>query len=370
MATTPQLLGISLPKDQYLHSTTPADPIGAPTEWWWHIGTLTSADHARTFGFEINATSMSSFGFTQIEITDVGNKRNYQKVTPVFPMPPNWAESEPDRPWYVRLGGSTSTSDDGAVSMQTIDGNALHMNVEATFVDVPASTPHAPTPCKLSLQLYQEGAPLLVWGSGCREINPSGHTDLTRCNFYYSLTRLRASGVLNIGSEQVQVEGLTWMDHEYGAFGEGTTGSKRGSGDLKWTLQDMQLSNGVHLSNFTTPGEMPKEDKPMESNATLLWPDGHSTFMKTTTTPRGPCYVSAKNVTYFLTYQVDIAFGRTECSLTVTSLFPDQLFRDGEGAADIYEGVASCDGVMPASEALGSPVNIVSGTAWIEQSLG
>ncbi len=35
---------ISLPKDQYAHT-------GAPTEWWWHVGTLKSKD-----GRTINAT--------------------------------------------------------------------------------------------------------------------------------------------------------------------------------------------------------------------------------------------------------------------------------------------------------------------------
>ena len=45
-----QISEIELPRDQYAHS-------GAPTEWWWHVGTLESAD-GRKFGFEINATGI------------------------------------------------------------------------------------------------------------------------------------------------------------------------------------------------------------------------------------------------------------------------------------------------------------------------
>ena len=37
---------LSLPKDMYLHQ-------GAPTEWWWHTGTLRAGN--RTFGFEVSA---------------------------------------------------------------------------------------------------------------------------------------------------------------------------------------------------------------------------------------------------------------------------------------------------------------------------
>jgi hypothetical protein len=55
---------IFLPADQYLHR-------GAPTEWWWHVGTLQSGD--RIFGFEINAAAFSDRGyaFSQIMLTDV-----------------------------------------------------------------------------------------------------------------------------------------------------------------------------------------------------------------------------------------------------------------------------------------------------------
>src|SRR5437588_4485088 len=51
---------LSLPKDMYLH-------VGAPTEWWWSIGTLRSG--SRLFGFEINAASFvgnGGFAFSQL----------------------------------------------------------------------------------------------------------------------------------------------------------------------------------------------------------------------------------------------------------------------------------------------------------------
>ena len=67
----PSKSAIFLPADQYLHR-------GAPTEWWWHVGTLKSGD--RIFGFEINTAAFSDRGyaFSQVMLTDVANAKHYQ----------------------------------------------------------------------------------------------------------------------------------------------------------------------------------------------------------------------------------------------------------------------------------------------------
>jgi predicted secreted hydrolase len=100
-AIAPGKSAIFLPADQYLHR-------GAPTEWWWHVGTLKAVD--RVFGFEINAASFPSYGyaFSQIMLTDVANAKHYQRTT--SHMPPvavdfdNWAEHDPTKDWHVGLG--------------------------------------------------------------------------------------------------------------------------------------------------------------------------------------------------------------------------------------------------------------------------
>lgn len=96
---------IRLPADQYLHR-------GAPTEWWWHIGTLKAGN--RTFGFEINASSFQKdgFAFTQIMLTDVNNKRHFQRTTPYLPPllfdADNWAEHDVTKDWSVKLGDASN----------------------------------------------------------------------------------------------------------------------------------------------------------------------------------------------------------------------------------------------------------------------
>ncbi len=100
----PSKVVLSLPKDMYLHP-------GAPTEWWWSIGTLRSG--SRLFGFEINAASFISrgFAFSQISLTDVKNNRHYERTTPYVSGTPfngsTWAQSNPNKNWYARLGSPT-----------------------------------------------------------------------------------------------------------------------------------------------------------------------------------------------------------------------------------------------------------------------
>lgn len=346
-----ETLEINLPADQFAHTD-------APTEWWWHIGTLT-ADDGRTFGFEINATGIlspsASYAFTQIQITDVKNKCNYQKVKTFIPRPTDWAEYDPSKPWSVSLGKSDTNN---SVVMTAIDGNPLNMSVQASFIDVNQHS-GTQTSCEINLNLSQDGSPLLVWGTGCHEVDPSGISPITKNNYYYSLTHLKASGTIKIGNETIKVKGLTWMDHEYGAFPNGSTGK------VIWLLQDIQLQNGVHLSNYTDFGVFPKENVPMSSNATFLI-DGVSTFHKTTTTPMEPTYVSKKGITYFLKFKIEVE-GHNHLSFIVESSCPDQVFRDGEGE-DVYEGVATAKLVYDFTQK--KQIVISEGTAWIEEKLG
>lgn len=339
-----QVPAIILPLDQYAHS-------GAPTEWWWHVGTLVS-DDGRKFGFEINASGMVTYAFTQIEITDVQNQRNYQRVTPIIPCPKDWAEYDPTKPWYVKLTAPETNSNGGSIGMQQMNGSPLNMAVQASFNDATSNVV-----CKLDLQLEQQGPPLLVWGTGCNLVNPEGKTPITRNNYYYSLTHLKAKGTITIGNEIIQVSGITWMDHEYGAFPNGSGGEK-----VIWLLQDIQMTNDLHLSNYTKFGVMPQENVPMKSNATLL-KNGKSIFVDTITTPMGPIFTSKKGVDYFMKFSVEINCPELLATFLVESSYPNQLFNDGAGP-DVYEGV----GTVQAT--LGEAQVIVSGNAWIEQNLG
>jgi len=325
----PSMSVIRLPADHYLH-------VGAPTEWWWHTGTLKAGD--RTFGFEINTAAFYPVGFTQVMLTDVDRNLHFQKTTLYFPPefnPETWAEQDPAKDWFVKLG---------EVTMHAPQSDPTrHMRVTAQMVDEATNTPVA-----FDLLVSQQGPPFIVWGTGVVPLPPPDPT-LEKNNFYYSLTRLATSGSISIGGEKHEVTGVTWMDHEYGYFG---TEKDR----PQWILQDMQLSNGVCISNYTL--DPPKLDTKTRSQATVQRADGRTYFTETFVTPIGATWISpATGATYFL--QVKVEIPEFEATLLVSSLVDSQEFPMGEGA--VYEGVAGATGIFEGESVLG--------TAWSEQTM-
>ena len=194
----------------------------------------------------------------------------------------------------------------------------------------------------------------MVWGDG---VEPSSNPDpqLHDSNFYFSLTRLKATGTVVITDlsnpmdiETHEVTGTTWMDHEWGKFG-----SKKKP--VKWILQDMQLDNGVCISNYSLT--QPSLNNSTAGMATVqLDESGESFYVKSTMTPTESTLID--KIEYFTKVKVEIpVYG---VSVIVESLMPNQVFK-----GNIYEGVASVMGSMTKGEVTEN----VAGTAWIEQSL-
>ena len=328
-----------LPKDHYLHPT-------AATEWWWNVGTLVTKD-GRTFGFEINAASFQKFGFTQVMLTDVETGTHLQSTVRYLSGeggfdPLTWAQSDWRKDWSVSLGQVTMHAPQGDPTKQiTVKAE---MSDEATKKNV-----------VFDLMLSQEGPPLLVWGKGYADL-PDGEGT----NYYYSLTRLQASGSIIIEGNEYEVEGVTWMDHEYGDFG--TPGQQ-----VKWVLQDIQLPGGVSITNQAFGP--PSLDNPVTLSVATLMQEGASRFVLSRTTPitntetgLKPTWTSpVTGNTYFMAWKIELFdLGKPPTTLVVSSLVAGQEFPVSGGP--IYEGVAIAKGTFQGEEN-------VTGTAWNEQSL-
>lgn len=343
---------IRLPRDHYLHLDPPP---GAPAEWWWHTGTLKAGD--RTFGFEINAASFvgitPGLAFSQVMLTDVANKVHYQQ-TSLQTIDDKWAESDPTKDWHVTMGDSAvpPTKDKGWVTMKAPQSDPTkNMVVKAALFDSGKIV-------TFDLNFSQEGPPFIVWGTGVVPDHPDPPT-LQDNNFYYSLTRLQATGTVTIDGESFPVTGLTWMDHQYGRFGT----SKN---PVKWFLQDMQLNNGVHISHYVSfPGAPPQLNCRVPSEATIQFPDGTTYFQNDCfLTPVGETWTNpATKDIFFLEFHIEIpSFNGT---FHVSTPVPDQDFPfpgliPGTFAADTYEGVATATGEFNGES--------VQGTAWNEQN--
>lgn len=408
----PSASALHFPADLYMH-------LGAPTEWWWHTGTLKAG--SRVFGFEINAASflMSGLGFTQVSLSDVANNKHYQSTVPYLPPlmydPDHWAQADTTKDWTVKLGdeanhlqaiqvtnggtGYTSaptveiTGGGGGLALATAaiaNGSVVAIAVLSpgvgftseptvtikggggagatakaihTYVTMqaPASDPTrnmaikalisdeaTGTPVKFDLKMSQEGPKFIVWGTGVNE-TPGTAPPLLRNNYYYSLTHLQSSGTITIGSEMLPVSGVTWMDHEYGAFGSSTN-------PVKWILQAMQLDNGWRVHNYTILE--PALNQRSAGECTLMDPDGKIYLVPSFVTPVGRTWKSPESGrTYFMELFVEIpAFDAT---FSVTSLMDSQEF-PAQGRP-VYEGVAKSVGTFRGAA--------VGGTAWNEQAL-
>jgi predicted secreted hydrolase len=404
---------VELPADMYLHR-------GAPTEWWWNIGTLRAGE--RVFGFEINAAAfpINGWAFTQIMLTDVQNGKHYQATTVYLPPkswdPQHWAQSDPAKDWFARLGDPTSqlggivvtepgkgytsaptvTIGDGATGASAIatlgadggvgnilvsdpgtgttsvptitiggDGTGAKAVAYPSYVSMsaPGDDPtrelhiEALTADEATLTPVQFDLTETQHGSPFNVwgtgVNSTDHAlDLQHKNYYFSLTHLQTTGTITLDGEKIPVTGETWMDHEYGAFGSSAN-------PVKWNLTDQQLDNGWTLQNYflSKAGEDPATDVAVSSSSTLQSPDGTMYYVASTMTPLAPRWKSpVTGETYYTRVRVQIPL--FDADFTVAAPIADQEFPTQ--GAPVYEGIGSVAGTFQ-----GEPI---TGDGWIEQA--
>jgi predicted secreted hydrolase len=401
---------LSLPTDQYLHE-------GAPTEWWWYMGTLKAGN--RTFGFEINAASFQDrgFSFSQISLTDVQNQTHYQRTAPYLPGAPfngsTWAQSDPTQPWSAALGspsellsgvqvtspghgythasvsftggggtGATGTvvlNKTGGVEQVLVTNQGTGYTKEPTVVitgdgtaakgtaynSYVSATAPASNPTDMSVKA------LLVDDPTMKQV---------KYNLNFSQVG-KPFWVFGTGVDPLATQpSLTANNYYYSlthlmAKGTITFGGKTynvhgvtwmdheygrfGSADhpVQWILQDFQLANGWTISNagIVDEGKSPQLNVPFKGYATLESPDGKMYYVASTATPTGGVWTSPSGKTYFTKMQVNIPLFNAK--LDATALMKSQEF---PGQVPVYEGVATGKGTFQGKAA--------GGQAWIEET--
>jgi predicted secreted hydrolase len=88
----------------------------------------------------------------------------------------------------------------------------------------------------LDLRLSPERAPVIHGRDGVSQKSAG----VGNASHYYSLTRLTTRGKLRLGNDTLAVEGLSWMDHEFGSARLSTT-------HTGWDWFSVQLSDGRDL---------------------------------------------------------------------------------------------------------------------------
>jgi predicted secreted hydrolase len=118
----------------------------------------------------------------------------------------------------------------------------------------------------LDLQLTDLKGPVLQGENGYSQKGP----EPGNASYYYSLTRLASAGRIHIGDTIYDVDGLSWMDHEFST-------SALGSDLVGWDWFSIQLDDGSELMLY----QFRKADGTIDrfSNGTIIDPSGQTTSL-------------------------------------------------------------------------------------------
>ena len=199
------------------------------TEWWYYTGNLDAMD-GRHFGYQLTffrrallppnkiPTRKSDWATSQVymahfALTDVAGKQ-YQAVERLSRGAAGLAgaQSEPFQVW-LRDWQVTSTGKD-----------SYQLQAQATGSDG--------QPFAINLKLVDLKGPVLQGDRGYSQKGP----EPGQASYYFSQTRLKTSGSIQAGGQPVDVQGYSWMDHEYST-------SALGDQQIGWDWFAIQFEN-------------------------------------------------------------------------------------------------------------------------------
>lgn len=229
-------------------------------EWWYFTGHL-SSEAGRRFGYELtffrkaiddpriqNSSShwaIKQLYFAHLALTDVENQtfRFAEKLSRAG-LGKAGAKSDQMDVWIDRWSLNPVTSDHHVLSLKAS---------ERTF--------------GLDLKLTVEKSPVIHGEEG---MSRKG-AEAGQASHYYSLTRLATEGQLTLGSEQLEVTGLSWMDHEFGS-------GELGDDQVGWDWFSLQFDSKMELMVYLLRRKDGSSDP--VSSGTLIFPDGRSRHLR------------------------------------------------------------------------------------------
>ncbi len=185
-------------------------PHDVLTEWWYYNGHL-QGDEGQRYGFELVVFKRAGRGgragyAAHVAVTD--RQRHAFQFAEDLSLP----ESQPSEPgtFQLAVGGIGARGGGGR--------DTLH-GATASY--------------SLALELHESKPPVLHGEHGYVGVGP------TEMSYYYSRTRLAASGSLVDHGVPIAVTGEAWMDHQWGDF------TLQGGGGWDW--YGLQLNDGTDV---------------------------------------------------------------------------------------------------------------------------
>ena len=238
---------LSFPRD---HAAHPDHRI----EWWYYTGNLHASD-GRRFGYQltffrfgvdrqpvnpsrwaVRDLYMAHFAVTDVEqgAHHVAERLNRAGI--------GWAGADTET-LHVWNDGWAVTFEEGGAPVQRLTASSDDRGLA------------------LDLRLDPAGPPVL---HGVNGFSQKG-AEVGNASHYYSLTRLRTTGRLVVDGEEVDVQGLSWMDHEFGT-------SFLEPAQVGWDWFSIQLDDGTDLMVYVMRRIDGARDS--RSSGTLVSPAG------------------------------------------------------------------------------------------------
>ena len=249
---------ISFPRDDGPHDRL--------TEWWYYTGHLRTAD-GRRFGFEAvvfraERGAVPAAWAAHLALTDeAGNRFFYAQRSELGPQVDRSPRDGTGTPtgFDLQVGGVNPLLIAAGAPARAIPwrlaGASGTDHIEAALT--PEESAAAGASFGLSLDLRALKEPALNDLDGFVDFGPAGSS------YYYSRTRLAATGQLQVDGQSLQVDGIAWFDHQWGDF------VSVGGGGWDWLA--INLDDGTDI---TVSVVLDEHANPILQYGTLVQPSG------------------------------------------------------------------------------------------------
>jgi predicted secreted hydrolase len=235
---------LSFPADHGPH-------LGFQTEWWYYVGNL-RGNTGRRFGYQLTFFRRGIIPSAQEQ-----------------PRESSWAADQV----YMAHLAITDVKSGAFKSFERFARGALGLagaraepytiwvgdwSARGTAAEASLLAAHADG-WGISLQLQAEEDPILHGDRGYSRKGPQAGD----ASIYYSFTRVRTTGKVDVAGQSFQVDGSSWMDHEWST-------SALSSEQVGWDWFSLQLDDGAELMLF----QLRRRDGEIDPRSSGTYVDG------------------------------------------------------------------------------------------------
>ena len=296
------------------------------TEWWYYTGNL-SGDEGGEYGYQLTFFRSALAAGQPERPSDLAATQLYMAHFAVTSGPA--AEHRAFDRFSRGAGGLAGATGEALYAVWLEDWRAEQTGPQSYRLTAQIDGPNGLV--ALDLTLTESQPPLL---HGDRGLSQKG-VEAGNASYYYSLVRLQSQGNVTFDGVTTAVNGLSWMDHEFGS-------SALSRDALGWDWFAATLDNGAVLmfAQVRSASGQPQEI----FEGTLSYADGRQVAIRPddfTLTPTGQWSSPTTAIAYPSGWQV--SFPAYTIDLTIEPLIPDQ---EMTVAFVYYEGATTIRGTM------------------------